>query len=90
MRVQGLPRPVCSTVLPGRGPSFRPQSPSPQGLEAVRNPAGPSLGGGREWGEAPWAHELLEVAWPQSPLELKGWGTGVEDTNVPVSLSLDP
>lgn len=34
-----------------------------------------------------WAHEPLAVAWPQSPLEPKGWGLGVEDTAVPASLS---
>lgn len=56
----------------------------------MRSPGGPSLGRGWEWGEVSWAHELLAVAWPQSPLEPKGWGMGVEDTKVPASLSPDP
>lgn len=30
---------------------------------------------GQEQGEASWAHDLLEVTWPQSFLERKGWGT---------------
>lgn len=56
----------------------------------VRNPAGPSLRGGEGWGEAPCAHNLLKVAWPQSSLEQKvvDGGAGNRSPSLPLPCSL--
>ena len=83
-RFQGLPRPSSSTtLLPAWGSVSDSQAPLSRAWRLVRNPAGPSLGGAQGWGEASWAHKLLEVAWPQSPLEPKGWGVGVGENPSP-------
>lgn len=35
-------------------------------------------------GEASWAHDLLEVAWPQPSLDQKVWRTGVDQSPRPL------
>lgn len=49
---------ACPTVFQSGAPFFRPQNPLSRAWRLVRSPAGPSLGGGWEWGEASRAHKL--------------------------------